>query len=212
VHCVQSQLLLLPEPLVRTSRNQILQVVSKLIFFHMKLSAFDSTRLARRKRIRQFLIEQGDINFQPDYFDKKGRRKMIKNRFKKMERHIDGFDLDHEVVVETLFPDTGVKLFQFIRHPSLHEPDPRLGQWFCRFKYVTMNELGIFSGAAGRTQYRFEAVYPINVLIGIARGLPLDLDNSETVTAYNFEYGIGGQGGGEQIYIPRRSLLGLRSV
>jgi hypothetical protein len=67
-----------------------------------------------------------------------------------------------------------------------------------------MSQLAIHSPGAVRLLGEFEVVEDITVLEGIAKELPFQGQPTQ--------YGIGGGGGGMQIYVPPRLSPGLRYV
>jgi len=112
---------------------------------------------------------------------------------------VSGFDFSHAMYAQPLA--VGEVYFQFARTPSLEDPSPTLGSWFC-LKGESLRRLGIHSPGAARRVGEFEVVEDIVAIEGLAKSL-----NSTSELA---KYGIGGHGGGTQIYVPPNLRAALR--
>lgn len=114
---------------------------------------------------------------------------------------LEGFDITPARPAYLMTLGVGEHYFQFVRTSSFQWRDPPLGSWFC-LKGSQMSQLAIHSPGAARLLGEFEVVEEITVLEGMAKEL--------TWRGQPTEYGIGGKGGGTQIYVPPRLSSGLR--
>jgi hypothetical protein len=95
--------------------------------------------------------------------------------------------------------------FQFVRTPSTQDPSPTLGSWYC-LSGQELTRLGIHSPGSARRVGEFEVVEDVIAVEGIARTLTWNYDLAK--------YGVGGRGGGTQIYLPPmlRSAVRFRGM
>lgn len=111
---------------------------------------------------------------------------------------LSGFDLSQPIYEQLL--EEGDEIFQFIRRSSAGDMSPRVGSWFA-LPGATTQSVAIIDGGAGRRLHRFRVVRAFLALEGAARNFPL-----------NWKLGIGGKGGGTQLYVPPRYLGHLDAV
>jgi hypothetical protein len=121
----------------------------------------------------------------------------------KVTEILSGFDFAADRPAYLMDLGVGERYFQFVRTPSFELPDPVVGSWFC-LKGSGMSQLAIHSPGAVRLLGEFEVVEDIMVLEGIAKELPFQGQPTK--------HGVGGRGGGTQIYVPPRLSSGLRYV
>jgi hypothetical protein len=112
---------------------------------------------------------------------------------------VAGFDFNHSVYEQPL--SVGEVYFQFARTPSHDDPSPTLGSWFC-LKGESLGKLGIHSPGAARRVGEFEVVEDVIAVEGVAKWFD---PNTELA-----KYGIGGEGGGTQIYLPPKLRTAVR--
>lgn len=115
-----------------------------------------------------------------------------------LEKVLSGFDFTKPVYEHAFFP--GDRLYQLVRLPSFDLPNPVAGNWF-GLAGLTTGKVAINDGGAGRRAGQFEVLVQFSALEGTAREFAVDL-----------RIGIGGPGGGTQIFVPRTLLGRVRSV
>ena len=120
---------------------------------------------------------------------------------KKIKSFAQAFDPETLITEYIIYPEDNDKLFQFVRRVSSSSPFIKTGNWFFRSQSITMDDLAIHSGLAGRDLTEFKVNYPISVVEGVASKL-----NRE------WQYEIGGSGGGYQLYIAPKFLFSLEVV
>jgi hypothetical protein len=123
---------------------------------------------------------------------------------KDVEKILSGFDFARPVYEQPL--SIGQMYYQFVRTPSADDENPALGGWYC-LKGQELTRLAIHSPGAARRVGEFQVVEDVIALEGIA----IDM---ETTTEEQAKYGVGGLGGGTQIYLPPilRSALLFRGL
>lgn len=166
------------------------------------MSTKNSLKEIRIKRIVNFLLKNGEIDFDFEYFDEVQRVQIIKSRKKRIKSYVDGFDLDHEISPIIIAPQSTV--YQYLRNPSQKTLNPGTGNWFFMDHDTSMHKLAIFGGLSGRSLRRYMVRFPVLALKGVAKEMKKD-----------WKYAIGGEsgnGGGAQYYIPRKSLFSLKVI
>jgi hypothetical protein len=106
-------------------------------------------------------------------------------------RILAGFDFEEPIYLQPL--SVGETYYQFVRTSSNDEPGLRPGCWFC-LAGAEMNRLAIHSPNGPRILGTFQVVENIIALEGIARDIRWVGQPTKT--------GVGGSGGGTQIYVP----------
>ena len=111
---------------------------------------------------------------------------------------LNGFDFAKPVYEHHFFP--GDILYQLIRLPSFDLPSPDRGRWF-GLAGITTQKVAVNDSLSGRRAHQFEVIMHFTALEGSAKALPV-----------NLKTGIGGPGGGTQIYVPRLLAGRIRAV
>jgi len=117
---------------------------------------------------------------------------------KALEEILKGFDFDKPAYEQDFWP--GDVLYQLIRMPSAKYPVIVPGNWF-GIAGITTQNVAINDGLSGRNLVRYEVLAPFKALEGTAKELPVDIGT-----------GVGGAGGGTQIFLPSILLGHLRSL
>ena len=112
---------------------------------------------------------------------------------------VGGFDFEHyPVYVQHLFADEVI--YQYIRNPGHSDLNPDRGSWFC-LKGSTPYRLAISEGVAGRRLHEFRVKFALTALEGVAARKAID-----------WNYAIGGGGGGTQLFIPPFQIARICAV
>jgi hypothetical protein len=104
---------------------------------------------------------------------------------------LTGFDFHYPIYLQPL--SRGEIYHQFVRTTSLNQPGLVPGAWFC-LAGAEMSRLAIHSPNGRRVLGTFKVVEDIVALEGIAKHIPW--------TGQPTKIGVGGTGGGTQIYVP----------
>jgi hypothetical protein len=118
---------------------------------------------------------------------------------KAMTQVLSGFDRHRPLYLQPLV--RGEHYYQFVRTPDLSNLNPQVGSWFC-LKGAQMGDLAVHSPSGARILGEFEVVEDVVALEGIAKEWPFGEQPSKS--------GIGGHGGGTQIFVPPTLRSGLR--
>lgn len=123
---------------------------------------------------------------------------------------LSGFNFDRPVYEQPIAP--GEIYFQFMRTPGLHDESPGAGGWFC-LRGQDLTRLAIYSPGAPRRVGEFEVIEDATVLEGIAKNFRVTAKLARE-KPHLVRLGIGGRGGGTQIYVPLalRGALRLRGM
>ena len=115
-----------------------------------------------------------------------------------IEKVLSGFDFSKPVYEHEFWP--GDVLYQLIRLPSLMQPSMSTGNWF-GMAGITTENVAINYGLSGRQTTKFEVTAHFSALEGSAAELPVNIGT-----------GIGGRGGGTQVFLPRKFLGRLQAL
>src|SRR5262245_12220332 len=111
-----------------------------------------------------------------------------------------GFGAGRQPRVFEVELEEGEPLYQWMGNASAGAGISR-GRWYA-LKGASMDGLGIFSAAAGRSLHQFRVAHPCRALEGDAAGIGTRI-GSEGPRVKSWQYGVGGSGGATQIFIPR---------
>jgi hypothetical protein len=127
-----------------------------------------------------------------------------------IKKVLSGFNFDRPVYEQPIA--RGEIYFQFVRTPALHDESPALGDWFC-LRGQDLRRLAIYSPGGARRVGEFEVIEDAIVLEGIAKSFRVSPQMAGKYPQLA-RLGIGGRGGGTQIYVPRalRAALRLRGM
>ena len=113
---------------------------------------------------------------------------------------ISGIDFSHPVYPQNI--DLGNTVYQYVRTPSARDPFGETGSWYC-LRGTLMDRLAVHHPDGPRQMLKYDVVGDFVALESTALQFRLEDVQDPQRREQLARLGIGGSGGGTQIFVPR---------